>query len=30
MLGWGRKTHVHLDYDIALDNIALVHIESIA
>lgn len=30
MLGWGRKTHVHLDYDITLDNSATVHIKSMS
>ena len=29
VLGWGRKTHLHLGYDFTLDNIASVHIKSI-
>jgi len=28
-MGWRRKTHMHLGYDIALDNTPHVHIESI-
>jgi hypothetical protein len=27
-MGWRRKTHMHLGYNIALDNTAYVHIES--